>query len=361
LTAGTETQKVYSIGLGEHTAEKLSARLEKTNGAGLFDTLTGDVTLSNLTLKDPVITAAQGMNVGAFVGKTAENGSLTLENLTLDPPEIYAANAANVGGVIGLAQVPVTIQKPNGAAETVKALTVHGVQYDIPGAANVGGVIGQATGAVTATGGLTLNNLSLDNQTRDKEDTTARTIGGVIGLATADVTLSGVELTKPQFTGGAGTNLGGVIGKADGAVRLTTVKVTDANFSNAANLGGVIGLAGTGSSVTLSGAEMVNPKLVGGTVGGLVGKADGNQVTISSGQLYMSESSYSAATTKLETVLDKWLVGGQYAGGLIGYAAGNVAVGKADGGVPSFAATVVNANATGILTRAASREPSTER
>ena len=358
----------------------------KLQGAGLFETLGGPetVTLANITLENPQIVAdgVEDINIGAFAGQV--NSAATLQNLTLQAPNIHATNAknANVGGMIGKCVENVTLQtltleNPNIRTEDEQAAN-H--------AANVGGIIGLSLNSVTANG-LTLENLSLN-------DTAAETIGGVIGNAgtsnaSADtaLNLSNVQITNPKLSGGTAT--GGVIGKSERSATLNNTTVSNAIISGAANMGGVIGQATNGVTVNgdtklenlsisnaeanaiggvignagttnetattatlnLSGVEIVNPKLLGGTgtaTGGVIGKSKATaDATLSSVQLYMSDTSYKEK--KLDAVLDDWLVGGRYAGGLIGYAEGNVIIngGPAESTKPSFAATVVNATAAG--------------
>lgn len=115
------------------------------------------------------------------------------------------------------------------------------------------------------------------------------------------------------------------------------------------------GLFGTLSrSATLRNLTLVDPQIVGGDAdtGGFLGKSaapDGfpvPDVTLSGVQLFMTENSYAGKT--LDGVLNQWLTGGRRVGGLIGYAAGDVTMtGDAERG-PTFAATVVNADALGV-------------
>ena len=105
------------------------------------------------------------------------------------------------------------------------------------------------------------------------------------------------------------------------------------------------GLFGTlGGAATLENLALTDPAILAKDtrcVGGLVGKAE--NLTVSSVRLYMSPKSYGGAAPG--DVSDKWLVGGERVGGLIGYASGDVVITTAADGVPSFAATFVNASA----------------
>ena len=125
-----------------------------------------------------------------------------------------------------------------------------------------------------------------------------------------------------------------------GGFRIANLRVT-ADSATGAGLFDALRGDVTLESITLTDPVILAENASG--VGGLVGRTEpGSHVTISSVQLYMTEKSFQ--DRKLGGVLDKWLVGGKFVGGLIGYAAGDVTITAADG-VPTFAATVVNAHA----------------
>lgn len=124
--------------------------------AGLFGTLTGSVTLENLTLTDPVILADHAQSVGGLVGKVGAGARVTVSALTLVDPVILAKNAQGVGGMIGAADAEsrVTLSR---AQLYMTEKSCQGKRLDdvletwLVGGECVGGLIGFAAGDATIT------------------------------------------------------------------------------------------------------------------------------------------------------------------------------------------------------------------
>ena len=195
---------------------------------------------------------------------------------------------------------------PDGIATPVRALQVADIGLADAFAPIVNGNLTEYDG-----GGCRIDNLQIDLTGHDAEG------AGLFSVLSGSVTLKNLTLTNPIVFADNASGVGTLVGKVD-----------------------------ADSSVKFSSITIINPIIRAGSasgVGGLIGSADaGSLITVSSVQLYMSPERYGGVG--LLDVLDKWLVGGECVGGLIGCAAGDVTIDDADG-VPTFAATVVNASA----------------
>ncbi|MDN2715638.1 YDG domain-containing protein [Janthinobacterium sp. SUN120] len=242
--------------------------------AGMFDG--GGFVINGLYINALNPTVSSG--VGLF-GKV-QGG--TVRNLALQNGSVAGVN--NVGALVGL--------NIGGTLDTVRSSAV------VSGASAVGGLVGSNGG--------TLRNASASGNVAGINAANGGSIGGLVGA-----NLAGASIDAAYATGdvtGARDKVGGLVGNNDGAISQSYAtgaargaanigglagrnggSISDAYATGAvgvsadgdvavprANLGGLIGwsVAGSSASHVYSSGAVAGSGFAGGTVGGLVGRAD---------------------------------------------------------------------------------------
>lgn len=391
------------------TISNLTIRDASVTGDGCVGGLVGRAYGTTITNVDVDVTLIGNDSIGGIVGCIyAEQGDGSLSNSTVSG-SVSGEEDGEIGGIIGFAR-----------AENGYNLTIHDnestteVNHHAEWSNSLGGLIGYTR---TSDGG-SIN--VQDNSARGVTVTDASDVGGLVGYARADDAESSIQFEANQVTSetSAESQVGGLIGYVEasegGAITIADTHLTQAVSGEWGQVGGLIGelyLEGstsetkahitdssvnatiTGNSDTgglvggayfdygeeefliedsfASGAvtSFDNGEGLGSDIGGLVGQADGVEITRSYasntvngygdvgglvGDSYDTDIQQSYATGSVTA--EGWSVGGLVGnleeGSIIdSYARGDVSGEGSVGGLVGYSyGEIVNSYATGLVT-----------
>ena len=277
-------------------------------GSGLFSSVNGDFSISNLTLEKPVVTGTTGESAGSVIG-TFTGNSLSIKNLKVNGNSsttvVDITGSKNAGGLVG------SLNRVSDCAVQIKNCQIKGTRVHSE-SGNAGGLIGEAVDINDAAGSgtLTISNskvvdpvaLTANVTNADKIDIYAAngSAGGFIGTSGAKAKNTDWKLTivdseiysdeNYRFNVAAPNEVGGLIGGFYGnslsisgtlvAGKYMWIQNLDQNGNiNGSCAGGFIGENDTSSSVSIqncgAGAYVYAEKAdcAGGLVGSLKAKA----------------------------------------------------------------------------------------
>lgn len=328
-----------------------------SDSVGLFSQIDHDVTITNLILNDFTIhgrTDAEddSINIGTLLGSAADH-TYTIQNIYLNNMTIDGY-AGSTGGLIGLA---------DGSSTAVKAShIVIGGTNTITGKdkSQCGGFIG----ALKSGSEVTLNYSSSANMTIDSDCEQSGGIAGAVNgkasLTVKDTKVSDLSVSR-NGNNGTAQQAGGFIGVINGenntsgtaSVQIENSSLSESSLTaglpNAVQEGGLVGVAGGNSSLTIENSY-VQDTAVGGkasVIGGLIGQVN-DQTTVAVENSYFRNDSSGAV---IGTVSNP----NHLAGGIIGLVSNakkvtisNSYVRSANGTISSF-----TDDAGGIIARIA--------
>lgn len=237
------------------------------SGVGFFRSIK-DATIKNLTFNNAIVMCDGGSQVGAVAGIISDSAGLT----TLENIRVHGHTEGNleVGGVAGLV---------NGAGIIAKGIHVKG---DYGGSQYVGGLFGH----MMMTGASTISQVSFSGNLHGSNHSggtaSSSWTGGLIGSAgTAGTIAIDQAIVKAERIEGS-TTVGGFIGESSNVTisdsyveaNLKTWGNTD-GATTFANIGGAIGVAGSGALTRVIAANgmksanrgSINDHAFGGLVG----------------------------------------------------------------------------------------------
>lgn len=215
-------------------------------GSGLFSSVNGDFSISNLTLEKPVVTGTTGESAGSVIG-TFTGNSLSIKNINIDG-DVAVEAEQQAGGVIGYAETENAVELSNVhiASKESEAVGQH-VSIKSTGA-TAGGIVGTIKAKK-----LVMNDATM------KPDTTQ-----LMKTATASANSGYVQVVS---TGSSNAHTGGLIGNLD--LSGSTSSSENSTIISSHFLGGHAGYVAA---------------LGNGAVGGFVGNISGGK------GLYISDS-----------------------------------------------------------------------
>ena len=287
--------------------------------AGLFGRSIGDI--SRIGLTDVDVTAVE--NVGGLIG-TCEGGAINLSYVTGN-----VRGSEKVGGMIGLnvCLISASYTYSNVSAENVSV--EHGF---------VGGLVGMFWGWGTG------DSVGVASSYAAGKVSGITAVGGLIGGYTGDITITESYATGDVF---GASGIGGLVGMNWGGGGITIVSSYAAGdvtrnemFGDGYGFGGLIGIAGEGTSIKRSyaAADVTGDTAVGGLAGEIkeesiviashsLGAVSGNErvggLIGSNGSDSTIHASYSIGTVD----------GDVFVGGLVGSNSGTISASYATGGV----------------------------
>ena len=295
-TAGANDE--YFVGTydgGGFAITNLEKDSSSGSGGGMFGRVSA-VTIKNLTVEFTHLGApAETAAIAGFVAGDQTNhprgGGATLRNVTAIV-DITPANTATltIAGVVGEAEGNTTIEDvtvsgsieggwmaggvigQSFAPQTVLRNVV--VNASVSGQSafaffGVGGLLGNMTG-----GAVTVEDSSIHGSVAGFSKT-----GGVIGgLVDGVLVIDRVNVDADLVGSGSAAIVGGLVGDASSDLTVTRSSVAGTLVAEGPHAGGVAGLLGPGSGVTITMSEVVSSIGVSGdavNVGGLVGSVTG--------------------------------------------------------------------------------------
>lgn len=286
-----------------------------TANTGLF-AVVRDGTIKDLTLSGGSITALgddeHATYVGALAGQVFNKSTITNVSSNL-----YIEGHAYVGGLIGAATGDsetgdlVTISNSTSSGKVVArqatagglvgeadgfSITNSSATGDVEAEYYVGGLVAtasngtitgsHATGQVTGgsyddeIGGLvgSTQNTTIDNSYATGNVSGGYSVGGLIGVASDGTTITNSRYTTGTVSGIA--DVGGLVGSLDGSTISNSYATGAVEAADGAeNIGGLVGYVGGGSTITRSYAtSTVTVGDNASNIGGLVGYVDGGSV-----------------------------------------------------------------------------------
>lgn len=287
--------------------------------AGLFGRSSGDIKRIGLT--DVDVTAVE--NVGGLIG-TCEGGAINLSYVTGN-----VRGSEKVGGMVGLNVCPISASYTYSNVSAENVSVEHGF---------VGGLVGMFWGWGTG------DSVGVASSYAAGKVSGITAVGGLIGGYTGDITITESYATGDVF---GASGIGGLVGMNWGSGGITIVSSYAAGdvtrnemFGDGYGFGGLIGLAGEGTSIKRSyaAADVTGDTRVGGLAGEIkeesiviashsLGAVSGNErvggLIGSNGSDSTIHASYSIGAVDGEV----------FVGGLVGGNSGTISASYATGGV----------------------------